>query len=176
MVPHQNLGEHPYKTTRHFESPGRGGQGHGRCAVCPSSGWRHPTFVMTTPFTSHIIDKPVTFTNPKGTITIIDLELAASIAQHDVLAQHTDVREATIHNLSHSMVMVWWQGKGVASTMGPWTRLLHLQALYQWYHRYTPLFDYIPGTANAMADDISRRLDLSDSQLLAYFNLVYPQS
>jgi hypothetical protein len=54
---------------------------------------------MAPPFASHIIDKMVTFTNPKGTINDSDLELAAIVAQHIVLAQQADVREATIISL-----------------------------------------------------------------------------
>ena len=48
-------------------------------------------------------------------------------------------------------------------------------ALHQRAYRYVPLRDYIPGPSNAMADDLSRRWDLTDTQLLSYFNTQYPQ-
>jgi hypothetical protein len=60
------------------------------------------------PFATHIIEKLFTFTNPKGTITNSDLELATSVAAHDVLAHQADINEATIHNLYDNMVMVLW--------------------------------------------------------------------
>jgi hypothetical protein len=98
----------------------------------------------------------VTFANTKGTITIHDLELAASVAQHYVMTQQADARQATIHNLSDNMATVWWKRKGTASATGPSARLLRLQALQQRHHCYIPLFDYIPGTASDMVDDCSR--------------------
>jgi hypothetical protein len=55
-------------------------------------------------------------------------------------------------------------------------RLLRLQALHQRHYRFVPLFDYISGEANVMADACNRLWHLSDSQLLAHFSLHYPQS
>jgi hypothetical protein len=124
-------------------------------------------------FPPRIFDKLVTFANPKITITNSNLELAASVAQHIIMAQQADIQEAMIHNLFDNIVKVWWQRKGTASTTGPAARLLCLQALHQRHHSYIPLFGYIPGV---MSDDCSQRWDLSDSQLLAYFNIIYPQS
>jgi hypothetical protein len=127
-------------------------------------------------FEPRITNQLITFANPSGTINNSDLELAVSIAHHDVLAQQVDILEATIHNLSDNMAIVWWQRKGATFTTGPAARLLRVQSLHQRHHRYLPLFDYIPGTANAMPDDCSQRWDFTDSQLLAHFNIVYPQS
>jgi hypothetical protein len=76
----------------------------------------------------------VAFTNPGGTITNSDLELAASVAQHDVIAQQVDVREATIHNLTDNMATMYWQRKGATSTTGPASRLLRIQSLHQRHH------------------------------------------
>jgi hypothetical protein len=61
----------------------------------------------------------VTFANPGGKITNSDLELAASVAQHDVLAQQVEVREATIHNLTENTATMYWQEKGDTPTTGP---------------------------------------------------------
>jgi hypothetical protein len=98
------------------------------------------------------------------------------VAQHDILAQAFDVREATVHNSSNNVSTVWWQRKGTTSSSGPMARLLRLQALHQRHYQYIPLFDYIGGEANAMADDCSRLWHLSNSQLLAHFACHYPQS
>jgi hypothetical protein len=121
------------------------------------------------PFPSNVQQRLVSYDNPQGDINSSELELAASVAHHDVLAQAFDVQEATIHNSSDNIATVWWQRKGATSSSGPTARLLRLQALHQHHYRYIPLFDYIGGEANAMADDCSRLWHLSDSQLLAHF-------
>jgi hypothetical protein len=84
----------------------------------------------------------VSYDNPQGDINNSELELAASVAQHDVLAQAFDVREATIHNSSDNVATVWWQPKGATSSSSPTARL---QALHQRHYLYMPLFDYIGG-------------------------------
>jgi hypothetical protein len=127
-------------------------------------------------FDDEVWRKLVTFSNLTGTVNNSDLELTASVAQHNVLAQQVDVREATIHNLTDNLATMHWQRKGSTSTTGPASCLLRLQALHQRHHRYMPSFDYIPGEANAIPEDISRRWDLTDKQLLAHFELVFPQS
>jgi hypothetical protein len=58
-------------------------------------------------FAPHIIEKLVAFANPKGAITNGDLELADSVTVHNILVQQVDIQEATIHNLSDNMVVVW---------------------------------------------------------------------
>lgn len=128
------------------------------------------------PFSSHIQSQLVSFSNPTGKITNSELELAVSVAQHDMLAQAVDIWEAIIHNASNNVATVWWQSRGGISITGPAARLLRLQALHQRHHRYVPQFEYIPGPANAMSNDCSRRWDLSDSQFLAHFARVFPQN
>jgi hypothetical protein len=127
-------------------------------------------------FPAEIAKPLVSSDNPAGTITNSELELAGGVAQLDVLAQHFDVREKTVHNSSDNVATVWWQRKGAVSSAGPTSRLLRIQALHQCHFRYVPLHDYIPGVANAMSDDCSRLWDLSNDQLLAYFNSSFPQS
>jgi hypothetical protein len=85
----------------------------------------------------------ITFYNLTGTVTNSDLELAASVAQHEVLTQQVDVRESTTHNLTDTLATMYWPRKGATYTTGPAPRLLRLQALHQRHHRYVPLFDYI---------------------------------
>jgi hypothetical protein len=123
-----------------------------------------------------IASKLVSTSNPTGTITNSDLELAATIAQFDVLAQHCDVRSHTVHNLSDNAATVAWQWKGAASTSGPVAYLLRLHALHQRHHHYLPLHDFIPGVANILSDQCSRHFHLTDSQLIAHFNSSFPQT
>jgi hypothetical protein len=59
-----------------------------------------------------VASKLVSTTNHGGTITDSDLELAANIAQFDVLAQTFDVHSTMVHNLSDNAAAVAWQKKG----------------------------------------------------------------
>jgi hypothetical protein len=123
-----------------------------------------------------IATKLVSTNNPTGTITNSDLELAATIAQFDVLAQSFDVRSHTVHNLSDNAVTVAWKKKGAASSSGPVAYLLRLHALHQRHHRYLPLHDFITGVTNVLADQCSRHFHLTDAQLLSHFNASFPQT
>jgi hypothetical protein len=120
--------------------------------------------------------KLVSTDNPRGSVTNSDLELAATIAQFDVLAQTFDVRSHTVHNLSDNAATVAWQKKGAASTSGPVAYLLRLHALHQRHHRYIPLHDFIPGVANVLSDQCSRHFHITDTELLAHLNSSFPQT
>ena len=126
-------------------------------------------------FPSKVQQRLVSIENPQGDITNSDLELAGSIAQQDVVAQHVDVRERTVHTLSDNTPTVHWQRKGSVTTLGPAAYLLRLQALHQRHHRYVSRYDYIPGVANVLADLCSRSWHLSDDELLSHFNSLFPQ-
>ena len=126
-------------------------------------------------FPSWIQNRLVSFSNPDGDINNSDLELAGSIAQNDILAQAADVTKKTTHNCYDNVAAVYWQRKGATTTLGPAAFLLRLQAFHQRFFRYVPLRDYIPGPQNLLADFLSRRWDLTDDQLLSYFNTHFPQ-
>jgi hypothetical protein len=113
---------------------------------------------------------------PRGSVTNSGLELAATMAQFDALAQMFHVRSHTVHNLSDNAATVAWQKKGVASTSGPVAYLLRLHALHQRHHRYIPLRDFIPCVANVLSDQCSRHFHLTDDELLAHFNSSFPQT
>ena len=76
-------------------------------------GMLHP-MMWREPFPSHTRNQLVSYDNPKGTITNSDLESAATIAHHDILAQAASVVEKTIHTLSDNTVH--WQTKGSTTT------------------------------------------------------------
>jgi hypothetical protein len=128
------------------------------------------------PFPCAIQARMVSFDNPSGDINNSELELAASITHHDILAEQFDIREATIHNSSDNVTMIWWQRKRATSSKGPTPCLICLQSLHQRHYHYVILFNYIAGETNAMADTCSRLWYLSDDQLLAYFELTFPQN
>jgi hypothetical protein len=127
------------------------------------------------PFGPHIHRNLATQDNPNGTITNSDLELAATIMQHDVICHNYDVRELTIDTSTDNQAAQAWQQRGSATTNATPAYLLRLQAIHQRFHRYMPLHSYLPGKLNTMADDASRLWHLSDQQLLTHFNHNYPQ-
>ncbi len=128
-----------------------------------------------TPFLSNIQRQLITQDNRAGSITNSDLELAAQIAELDILIQSHDCREVTISTFTDNICARAWQRKGSKTTLGPAAYLLRLQSLHQRYYRYHSTIDYLPGPLNSMADDASRLWHLSDTDLLLHFNSVYPQ-
>ena len=135
----------------------------------------HP-LVWRERFPPEVQSELVSTTNPHGRITNSDLELAGQIAHLDVLNQHNDCRERTVSTLTDNISARSWQRKGSTTTLGPAAYLLRLQALHQRHHRYLNLPDYIPGPANAMADDASRLWHLTDAAFLHHLNSTYPQN
>ena len=127
-------------------------------------------------FPSEVQDDLVSTDNPHGRISNSDLELAGQIAHLDVLNQHSDCRERTVSTLTDNISARSWQRKGSTTTLGPAAYLLRLQALHQRHHRYLNQPDYIPGPANAMADDASRLWHLTDTAFLHHLNFTYPQN
>jgi hypothetical protein len=117
----------------------------------------------------------VSTTQPNGTVTNSDLELAATIIQHDAVCHTYDVREQTIHTGTDNQAAQVWQQKGSTTTNAVPAFLLRLQAIHQRFHRYIPLHSYLPGKLNAMADDASRLWHMNNGALLTHFNATYPQ-
>jgi hypothetical protein len=146
----------------------------GRVHFVPQEDGQVLPLLWRSPFSRAIQERLVSFDNPAGDINNIELELAASVAQHNILAKKIDIRESTIHNSSGNVSTVWWQRKGSTSSSDPTTRLLRL--IHQHHCQYVPLFDYIAGEANAVTYTCSRLWHLSDAQLLAYFELTFPQN
>ena len=118
----------------------------------------------------------VTSANRTGTVSVSDLELAGTLAHKQIIVQAlpTDA-ERPIWLGGDNRASLAWASKGSSTACTARAYLLRLGALHQRYHRYVPQHDYVPGKANVMADDASRRWDLSDSALLSHFNSTYPQ-
>jgi hypothetical protein len=137
-----------------------------------------PTFqpiVWREPFAPEVQQQLLTDHNAHGTITNSDLELAAQIAEQDILVQIRSCQESTISTFTDNISARAWQRKGSKSTLGPAAYLLRLHSLHQRHYRYYPTIDYLPGPINTMADDASRLWHLSDSALLLHFNSLYKQ-
>jgi hypothetical protein len=127
------------------------------------------------PFPADIRAAVVATDNPSGAITNSDLELAGTVAQHDIAAQLGTIRNRTIGTLTDNTPALAWQRKGSTTTTGPAAYILRCQALHQRHHRYQKVLEHIPGTDNTMADDCSRLWRLDDHALLTHFNTTYPQ-
>jgi hypothetical protein len=128
------------------------------------------------PFSQELQNSLVSSENLSGTITNSDLEQLALVCHPDVLTSHHDIREHTICALSDNTAAVSRDRRGSTSVNAPSAYLCRLAAIHQRSHRYRLNVDNLPGPLNVMADNLSRRWDLSDSQLLAHFNSVYPQT
>jgi hypothetical protein len=75
-------------------------------------------------FEPDIVKDLVSFNDPSGQVTDSDLELAATIVQHDIAAHHCDVRERTMSGGSDNTPAVAWQGKGSTTTASAPAHLL----------------------------------------------------
>ena len=135
----------------------------------------HPPLLWRALFPPEIADALVSWTNPDGSISISDLELAGVLAGNDILAQAVDVTEVTTGTGTDNLAALSWSTKKAVSVTGPASYLLRLMSLHQRAFRYQLRSFYMPGPANSMADDCSRLWHLSDDELLAHFNLHYPQ-
>ena len=152
------------------------GSGMGGVFFVPDASGSYDAFLWRKPFSKAIQADLVSYDNPTGSINNSDLELCGNIAHHAVLSDVADVREKTIWTGSDNTANVHWLRKGSTTTTGPPAYLLRIQSFHQRYHRYIHTHDYVPGTANAMADMCSRAWHLSDSQLRSYFDIHYPQT
>lgn len=136
----------------------------------------HSPIVWREPFPSNIQESVISDKNPAGTITNSDLELAGVIAHNAIIAREVDVRERTVATLCDNISATSWQRKGSVTTAGAASYLMRESCLHQRANRYiVSQTSYIPGPENVMADDASRRFDLSDNQLVSHFNSNYPQ-
>ena len=127
-------------------------------------------------FDAAVTARLVSADNPSGDITNSDLEQTGLTCHQDILAQAHDVRERTVHALTDNMAALSREQRGSTSVDAPAAYLCRLSALHQRAYRYRLRVSHIPGPANAMADTLSRRWELNDSQLLYLFNSIYPQA
>ena len=127
------------------------------------------------PFSDSAQYKLVLFSNLTWTINNSDLELYGNIAYHDIVAQFADKPELTIGTLSDSIANVYWLQKRSTTTAGPPAYILCLQIHHQWSHRCFSFHNYIPGSANDMADTCLLAWHLTYFQLFAYFNINFLQ-
>ena len=132
-------------------------------------------YLWREPFPLDIQNSIVSTSNPTGTITNSDLEHAGLLGQVSIQAAEFQVTYATTYNLSDNTPAVSRVRKGAVSSEGAAAHLCGYACAHQRQHRYCHISSYIPGPANAMADDASRLQHLSDSAILTHFEQEYPQ-
>ena len=141
---------------------------------------RHPhqhqhTIIWRAPWPQDIQNSLVTSTNPHGTITMNDLELAGGLLHLDAAAHNFDVRERTILSRTDNSAALFWQRRGSTTSTSCTANILRLYGIHQRHHRYVPRHDFLPGDMNMFADTASRLFHLSNSQFLAHFHSHFPQ-
>ena len=151
------------------------------CGVGMGGTWfdateQRPPILWRYQFPTKIVDLLISADRPNGSITNSDLEQAALVYHPDVLLHYHDVRERTIAVLSDNTAAVSRELKGSTSVDSPSAYLCRLSSLHQRQYRYRLQPSYLPGPLNTMADILSRRWDLTDSQIVHLFNSVYPQA
>ena len=142
----------------------------------PRQGFDHRPLLWRLKWPQDIIDSLVSDTNPTGSISNSDLELAGGLLHLEAITQAFDVRERTILSKTDNLAALFWQRKGSSTTDKAPAYLLRLFGIHQRYHRYVPRHDYLPGPSNPMADDSSRLFHLNSSKFLTHFNTTYPQT
>jgi hypothetical protein len=93
-----------------------------------------PPLVWRLQFPLDVQRNLVSADNPHGTITNSDLELAATVLQHDAMCNTYDVREHTIHISTDNQATQAWQRHGSTTTNAVPAFLLRLQAIHQRFH------------------------------------------
>ena len=143
----------------------------------PASRQLHEPVLWRARFPKAVQESLVSTSNPAGTLTNSDLELAGAIAHDDILATALpDTPHVSTCTFSDNTPAVAWKGKGSTTTTGAAAYLLQLSALHRRHFCYRNDLNHISGDNNAMADDCSRLWQLSDSKLISYFNSRYPQT
>ena len=127
------------------------------------------------PFPEDIQQRIVSFDNPHGDITNSDLEQAGVLAQADVANTTFDLRERTLATLNDNTAAISRNKKGTISSDQAAAYLCRLDSTHRRHHRYFHETAHIKGTANTMADTISRSMHMSDDELLTLFNAKFPQ-
>jgi hypothetical protein len=168
---------HPVAEGHHDASgTGAGGIWFPSTTITPRTG-----YVTTKPLAwrfqwpQHIVDRLVTETNPGGTITNSDLELAGGLLHLDALTNCFDIRERTILSKGDNLSTTFWERKGSTTSDKPPAYLLRLFGIHQRIHRYVPRFDYISGSSNHIADALSRQFDQPWSHLISSLSSHLPQ-
>jgi hypothetical protein len=152
----------------HHDASGKGAGGVWFPAkhLAPRRGYKNQPVLWRLKWPQHIIDQLVTSTNPNGTISNSDLELAGGLLHLEAIAQCFDVRERTVLSKTDNLNTLFWQRKASTTTDKCPAHLLRLFGIHQRFHRYVPRHDYLSGPWNPVADATSRDFHLAWPDLI----------
>ena len=161
----------------HHDASGKGAGGVWFPAkhLAPRRGYKNQPILWRLKWPQHIIDQLVTSTNPNGTISNSDLELAGGLLHLEAIAQCFDVRERTVLSKTDNLNTLFWQRKASATTEKCPAHLLRLFGIHQRFHRYVPRHDYLSGPSNPVADATSRDFHLAWPDLIDSLSPFLPQ-
>ena len=92
----------------------------------------------------------VSLKNPEGQVTNSNLELAVSMVYHACMEYLYNVWQKNTLSRNDKTAGLWWQRKGSTTSISPLAHLLHLQAMHQRFHSYTPRHDFVRGVNNGI--------------------------
>jgi hypothetical protein len=130
--------------------------------------WRHR-------WPQHDISQLVTDSNPYGSITNLDLELAGGLLHLNALFNCFNIHKRTILSKGDNLSTKSWERKGSTCTSVAPAYLLCLFGIHQCIHCYIPRFDYISGASNHVANTLSQDFHLPWSHMLASLSHYLPQ-
>ena len=128
------------------------------------------------PYSPAVRAQVVSESNPTGTLTNSDLELEGTLLHHWVLGKCAKVDGETTYTGCDNTPAVAWRQKGSSTSNRARARLLRLAAGLRREQKALHRIGHLAGTDNIMADDTSRLWELSDTELLTYFETHYPQN
>ena len=125
-------------------------------------------------FPPHITDQLVSASNPSGTISNSDLELAALVLGAAILQDNAHTEHSSVMAASDNTPAVAWCTKGSTSSLGPNAYLLQwlAQLTHQTGLQLNPVS--IPGLSNCIADFCSRSFHLTDQDFRLHLQNKFP--
>jgi hypothetical protein len=129
--------------------------------------WRHR-------WPQHVISRLVTDSNPCGSITNSDLELAGGLLHLNALSNCFNICKHTVLSKGDNLSTTFWERKRSTSTSAAPAYLLCLFGIHQRIHRYIPRFDSISGASNHVADAILQDFYLPWSHMLVSLSHYLP--
>ena len=161
----------------HHDASGKGAGGVWFLSpdLIPRQGFDSRPLIWRLEWPTFITEQLVTDSNPQGTISNSDLELAGGLLHLEAISQAFDVRERTILSKTDNLATLFWQRKGSATTDKVPAYLLRLFGIHQRFHRYVPRHDYLSGPSNPIADKLSRDFHIPSTQLLPSITDILPQ-
>ena len=143
-------------------------------ATSPEPAGTHP-IVWRAHFSPDITAHLISWGNPEGQVTNIDLELVGSLIYHACMVDCFDIHECTTLSRTDNMTVLWWQSKWSATSTFPPAHLLRLQAIQQRFYRYVPRHNFLSGVDNGISDHPYLSQDLTDAAFLAHMDALHTQ-